>query len=413
MTSDCDIAESGGRGAARQFPARDFGFDDLDLSWLRAKRGEKWRGCGPGALPASLADMDYPVAPAVREALDAAVRRGDLGYPAWSTWTGANPLAGPFADRMDARHGWRPRPEWVRNVSDLLQALQVLLRLATRPGDAVAVQTPSYPPFLKTIEMMDRRVVACPFERDGGAWSFDAERLERDVRESECRVLLLVNPHNPTGRVLTRAELESLAGIAVRHDLLVIADEIMSDLCHAPHRHIPMASLGVEIAERTITVNSATKAFNFAGLRCAVMHLAPEMVREAFDSYPPDYFGPVNVLGVEATKAAWSEGDAWLAALTDHLRANRDLVAATLAEHAPAIGYDPPESAYLAWLDCRELGLAAEPAQHFREKARVELIPGRAFGAEGRGFTRLNFATSRTVLTEMLHRMADSLTPVR
>jgi cystathionine beta-lyase len=262
---------------------------------------------------------------------------------------------------------------------------------------------------LKTIELMGRRMIVNPIERSGDGWGFDPERLERDVAAARCRTLMIVNPHNPTGRVFTRVELQALAGIAVRHDMLIIADEVLADLAYAPHHHVPMATLGPEVADRTVTLTSATKAFNMAGLRCAVAHVAPARLREVLDAQPPDLFGPVNVLGVEATKAAWRHGDAWLSALLRHLAACRGLVTTALADRAPAIGYDPPEAAYLAWLDCRRMGRGAEPADYFRAEARVELSAGRTFGTEGAGFARLNFATSTEVLTEILDRMTTAL----
>jgi cystathionine beta-lyase len=190
--------------------------------------------------------------------------------------------------------------------------------------------------------------------------------------------------------------------------MLIVADEILAELAYPPHRHIPMASLAPEIADRTVTLSSATKSFNMAGVRCAVAHVAPARLREALDSYPPDFFGPVNVLGVEVTKAAWQHGDAWLAALVDHLHRNRDLLADVLADRAPAIKCDPPQAAYLAWLDCRGLGLDVAPADYFRTNARVALSAGETFGPEGNGFARLNFATSTKVLTEILDRVTSA-----
>lgn len=380
-------------------------FDDLDIRWLRSKRGVKWRPSGTGVLPASIADMDFPVAPPIREALSDVVRRGDLGYPTWSTWAGQNPLGEPFAARMEERYGWRLRPEWVSNYSDLLQVLQIVLHLTTERGDAVALQTPSYPPFLKTIELMGRIPVAGPIERSENGWEFDAQRLEEAIRSAGCKIMMIVNPHNPTGRVFTSAELHALADIALRNDMLILSDEVLADLAYRPYRHIPIASLSPEVAERTITMTSATKAFNFAGLRCAVVHVGPALVRDALSAYPPDFFGPVNVLGVEATKAAWQRGDSWLAGLVEHLDRNRQLVGKALAVRAPDIKVDLPEAAHLAWLDCRGLGLAVEPADYFLANARVELSAGNHFGAEGSGFARLNFATSRQVLAEILNRM--------
>lgn len=386
-----------------------FVFDDLHPAWLRNKQGLKWSMAGPDVLPAWVADMDFPVAPVIAGALEAALRRGDLGYPAWSTWTGVNPLAQPFAERMAELYGWRPEASHVRNLSDVLQALQILLQLTTRPGDAVAVQTPAYPPFLKTIQLMGRRVVPGPIERTTDGWRFDPQRLERAVSDADCRVLMLVNPHNPTGRVFTTEELYALAEIAQRNDMLIVADEVLADFVRPPYQHVPIASLDRSVAERTITINSATKSFNMAGLRLAVVHLAPGRVREQFDAYPPDFFGPVNVLAVEATKAAWQDGTPWLDALLTHLDRNRDLLNRAVAGWAPAVTGDPPEAAYLAWLDCRGLASEGSPAEWFRSRAKVQLSAGETFGPEGRGFARLNFATSADVLTDMLDRMTAAV----
>jgi cystathionine beta-lyase len=190
--------------------------------------------------------------------------------------------------------------------------------------------------------------------------------------------------------------------------MLVVADEIFAELAYPPYRHIPLASIGSDIAARTVTLTSATKAFNIAGLRCAVAHVGAERLREALDACPPDLFGVVDVLGVEATRAAWDKGGAWLAALMDHLRTNRDLVADTLAARVPAIGYHPPQATFLAWMDCRRLETATEPAAFFKAKARVELSSGEGYGPGGTGFARLNFATSTEILTEILDRMATA-----
>lgn len=388
--------------------AAEFNFENLDLRWLRRKEGVKWRRAEQDVLPAWMADMDFPVAQPISEAISAAVLRGDLGYPFWSNWMGSSPLAEPFAHRMNELYGWQPRPDWVRNMSDLVQAIQVVLYLATQPGEAVALHAPNYPPILKTITLMGRRVITSLLERAGDDWSFDPGRLEQDMTRAGCRTLIFVNPHNPTGHVFTQAELQALADIAVRNDMLVVADEIFAELAFPPHRHIPLASLGPDIASRTVTLTSATKAFNIAGLRCAVAHVGSARLREAFDACPPDLFGVLDVLGVEATKAAWDKGGAWLAALLDHLRANRDLIAATVAAQAPAIGYHPPQAAFLAWLDCRRLETATEPAAFFQEKARVMLLAGEGFGPGGAGFARLNFATSTGILTEILARMTTA-----
>jgi cystathionine beta-lyase len=222
--------------------------------------------------------------------------------------------------------------------------------------------------------------------------------------------LLLVNPHNPTGRAFTRDELAGIAEVVVEHDLLVIVDEVHADLVHAPNRHIPFASLGAEVAERTVTITSATKAFNLAGVRCAIGHFGSPTVRAALDAQPKHLLGAVSVLGVEATLAAWTDGDDWLAAVRAHLVSNRDLLAGLLASCLPGVRFSPPDATYLAWLDCRELGLPGDPAEFFRTRAGVELSPGPRCGPGGVGHARLNFATSSDILTDIVDRMAGAVT---
>ncbi len=380
------------------------GFDDLPLAWLRAKQGVKWHRPGPDLLPAWVADMDYPVAPPVRAAIVAAVDRGDLGYPDWPV----HPLAEPFARRMAARYAWDPDPGHVRGVTDLISALQLVLHLATRPGDGVVAHTPSYPPFPATVTGMSRRLIAAPLLPDGAGWTWDHDRLEREA--AGARVVLLVNPHNPTGRVLTRSELLRLADLAERHDLLVVADEIHADLTHAPHRHVPFASLSPETAGRTVTVTSATKAFNIAGLRTAIAHVGPAGLRAAWDAEPPDLHGTLNVLGVEATLAAWAQGDVWLRSLNAHLLAQRDHLAARI--HGTGVDLRPPEAGYLAWLDLGRLALPEQPGSFLRAHAGLELAEGSDYGPGNDHRVRLNFATSRALLDELIDRMLAGLAAV-
>ncbi len=258
------------------------------------------------------------------------------------------------------------------------------------------------------IERTGRRPLTVPVQETDGGPEFGPGPMERAAAAAagRCRVLFLVNPHNPTGRVLRRTELEELAELALRLDLLVISDEVHADLTHAPHRHIPFASLGPEIAARTVTLTSGSKAFNLAGIRCAVAHIGPPEVRAAVDAHRGLLFGQVGVLAVEALKAAWTSGDAWLADVHTVLERNRRL----LADRLPAgIRCRTPEATFLAWLDCRDLGLGTDPMPFFRDEARVLLFSGPAFGAGGEGFVRLNFGTSPGILEETLTRMDNAL----
>jgi cystathionine beta-lyase len=200
-----------------------------------------------------------------------------------------------------------------------------------------------------------------------------------------------------------------MAEIAVERDLLVVADEIHQDLLFPGHRHVPFASLDPEVARRTITFTSATKSFNIAGLCCAVAHFGPDAMLATIDAFPPHYLGRVSIAGIEATAAAWREGDAWLADLVRYLDANRERVSSFLRERLPSIDHVSPEATFLAWLDCRALDLAGGPHAFFLERARVALSDGPDFGEAGRGFVRLNFATSRAILDEIFERMAAAI----
>ncbi|MEU4689646.1 aminotransferase class I/II-fold pyridoxal phosphate-dependent enzyme [Actinoplanes sp. NPDC023714] len=363
---------------------------EVDVTRLRSGYGVKWGDLDEGVLGAWVADMDFPVAPAIRRRLHEAT---DFGYP---HWPGGDPVVAAFEERMATRHGWRPSPGRTRIFTDLIQILQVVIETTTRPGDGIAVHVPNYPPFLASIERAGRRVVA--LDPDGP--------LDRALL-ADCRLLLLVNPHNPTGRVFSRAELEELAGAAEEFDLTVLSDEIHADLIYAGRRHIPFASIGDDAAGRTVTATSATKAFNIAGLRCAVAHIGPSRLRAVLDRFPLDYFGQPSTLGRVATVAAWTECDPWLSALLDLLASNREQItrwAATLPWDA---GYRPPDATYLAWVNCAPLG--PDPAGFLEKKARVRLSRGADFGGGSASFVRINFATSPEMLTEILGRMSARL----
>ncbi|TDV41023.1 MalY/PatB family protein [Actinophytocola oryzae] len=377
-------------------------FDQLDERVLRFRPGGKWGSSGPGVLPASIADMDYPVAEPVIASLRRYIELGDFGYPDWS---GGSPLRAAFAYRMRQRHGWWADPEFVREFTDTTNAMRLVLEMCTDPGDGVAIHTPVFGPIGQLIQLLGRRLIPLPLNDTEQGWVFDADDCARRIAESGARALLLVNPHNPTGRAFTRGELRTLAEAADRHDLVVISDEVHADLTYAPHRHLPFASLDPELEARTVTMYGASKAFSLAGLRCSVAHIGIRSLRERLAALPP---GPsVNVLGMRASLAAWTEGESWLATVLDYLDGNRRLVARVVADELPEVRHHMPDATYLSWLDCRGLGVE-DPAALFREHGRVELSPGHLYNPGGDGFVRLNFATATPVLRKILDRMVDS-----
>jgi cystathionine beta-lyase len=398
-----------GRQAGSGRSPRYLVFDQLDERVLRFRPGVKWGSGGPGVLPASIADMDFPVPDPVVASLRRYIDMGDFGYPNWPD--GASPLRAAFAYRMKERYGWCPDPDHVREFTDVTYAVRVFLELSTKPGDGVAIHTPAYGPFTETIERLGLRLIPLPLIDTERGWVFDADDCARRMAERGCRVLILVNPHNPTGRVFTRDELMVLAEAAQRHDLVVISDDLHADLTYAPHRHLPFASLDPALEARTVTVYSASKSFSLAGLRCAVGHVGVASLREKLAEQPT---GPkVNVLGMRANLAAWTEGAGWLDTVVDYLDVNRRLVAEVIAERLPEIRHHMPEATYLAWLDCRGLDCGPDAAAYFRERGRVELNSGSGYNPGGDGFVRLNFATPTPVLREILDRMVDSVATSR
>ncbi|MGI5185946.1 aminotransferase class I/II-fold pyridoxal phosphate-dependent enzyme [Dactylosporangium sp. CA-152071] len=355
--------------------------------------GVKWGSTAPDTIAAWVADMDLGVAPAIRDGLLDLVHREDFGYP---FWRGEDPVVTAFEDWMRQRHGWSPRPGRTRVFTDVLQILQVMVEHTTAPGDGVAIHVPAYPPFLASIQRAGRRIVPLPMLDDGARWTFDTGRLAE--RLAGCRLLVLVNPHNPTGRVFDRAELAAVAAVAERLDLVVLTDEIHADLAYEPHRHTPFASLSEETAARTVTATSATKAFNLAALRLAVAHVGPPAVWRSLDAQPIDLYGTPGIAGRVATVAAWRESYTWLNRTRELLRRNRDTVAARLPHRAP-------EATYLSWIPWG----GTDPAGHLERAAKVRLSPGADFSAgtavDTAGFVRLNFATGPGVLAEMLDRL--------
>jgi cystathionine beta-lyase len=384
-------------------------FDQLDERVLRFRPGAKAGFSGPNVLPASEGDMDYPVAEPVIASLRRYIDLGDFGYPNWPD--GASPLRVAFAYRMKERYGWWADPDHVREFTDVTHATRVLLELCTEPGDGVAVHTPAFGPFTRMIGQLGRRLVPLPLIDGKAGWVFDADDCARRIAKAGARVLILVNPHSPTGRVFTHDELRAMAEAAERHGLTVISDELAADLTYGAHRHVPFASLDPAVGARTVTLYSASAAFGLAGLRCAVSHVGVRSVREKL-AVGTGHLPSVNVLGMRATLAAWTEADAWLDTVLEYLDGNRRLIAETVAERLPGVRHHSPRATYLAWLDCRDLGVP-DPARFFRERARVDLDAGHHYNPGGDGFVCLNFATATPILREVLDRMVESVTTVR
>lgn len=381
-----------------------FGLDSISLDWLQAKPGGKWAKY-PGDLAAWVADMDFRPAPAIAAAVRAVADAGDFGYPVWQSMRRPSPAEEAFVAWSARRHGWQIEATDLMAMADVVQAIQLVLHTSTAPGDRVVVHTPAYPPFLSSVEKTGRELVRLPARRDAASatgWSFDYEWLDAELSARPAAAMLISHPHNPTGHVFGEDELRLLAELAERHDLLVISDEIHADLTYAPHVHRPLALFA---PARTVTITAPSKAFGMPGLRYAVAHFGSARARAAVGQLPDHLLGTVSITAVAAAAAAWTESDEWLAAVVAHLDRQRHLLATLLAESLPSVVYTPPAATYLAWLDCRALGLGDDPSQAFSARG-VRLSEGPNFGVEGLGSARLNFATSSAVLREIVARLA-------
>lgn len=380
-------------------------FDDLDIGQLRARTGEKWSQFGDDVLPAWVADMDFPPPPPIGAALARMVELGDLGYP---VNPGPGDLPTVFAERVARRYGWHPDPPMVEVITDVMQALYTGVEVYSEKGEGVVIQTPIYPPFLLAATRTERRAVPNTLVRGPDAYQIDFDALARAF-DAGSGLLLFCNPHNPTGRAFGRGELEELAELVLTRDVVVIADEIHADLVYPDRQHIPLASLGPEIAARTVTLMSASKAFNIAGLRCAVAAFGSAELKRRFAAVPRQLLGGHGSPGLLAARVAWEECQDWLDAVLRYLRGNRDFVFDFVARELPGVEQHRPEATYLSWLDCSALQLEPDPFRYFLDRGRVALSAGADFGAGFEGFVRLNFATSSSILRQILERMKGAL----
>lgn len=378
--------------------------DDLSIDELRRRRSAKWTHYPAGVIPAWVAEMDFPSADPILRVVKAAADRSDFGYPGFMEDSTFGPTVARWAERT---YGWNVDPDRVTIVPDVVKGLQVALQVLTEPGDRVVIQPPVYPPFFSVIKETGRRIVENPLVLRDGRFEVDLAGLEEAM--GAARAFILCNPHNPTGRAFGRRELQAMADLAVRHDVAVIADEVHSPLTLPGAGHTVFATLGEEIAARTITVTAASKAWNFGGLKCGWAAGGSAELGARLRGLGHLATGGAGILGIAATEAAYEHGGPWMEEVVAYLDGNRRLLGELLEKHLPDIGYAAPEATYLAWLDCRALGLHPDPYTFFLDRARVAFSAGPNFGTQGEGFVRLNFATSRAILTEMVERMAAAV----
>ncbi|MGI8737400.1 MAG: MalY/PatB family protein [Candidatus Eremiobacter antarcticus] len=358
-------------------------------------------------LPAFVAEMDFPLAPVVRAALQSAIDNDDCGYADDAELTSA------FTDFAKQRFDWTVDSARVFAVPDVMAGMAEALRMTTERGDGVVINPPVYPPFFEVINTVERRVVGVPLlhDADNGTLALDFAGLEKAFAAG-ARAYFLCSPHNPVGRVWSRADLERIADLVMRYDVTVISDEIHGPLSMPGVDFVPFLTVSKGLGAN-VAVTSASKAWNIAGLKCGVLIAGTDELAERlharFKAMPTEIITRVGHLGVFASVAAFREGGQWLDELRSHLARNAALLKQLLADQIPAARYAPPDATYLAWIDFTALHLGADPARHFLKKGNVALFRGLDFGAQGANFARLNFATSSEILREIVRRMAASL----
>lgn len=370
---------------------------DIHVADLRRRRSAKWTHHASDVLPLFVAEMDVRLAPNISAALQTALELSDTGY------------AGDTAELIDAfcgfarrRWQWQVEPADVRTCADLAVGATEILRCLVRPGEGVVVMPPVYPPFYTWIREIGAEPVAVPLIEQHRGGRLDLEGIDQALKAG-TRVVLLCHPHNPLGRIHDRDELRTLAEIARHHGATVICDEIHGPLTHPGHAFHPYLTVSDAAAETGIALTSASKAFNIAGLKCAL--IVTPRPRMQLDRLPAELPWGTGHLGVLAATAAFTDGDDWLDRLADSLSANVTLLQKHLRKHLPGVTFPTPQATYLAWLDCSALDLGPDPAAEFLAQARVALGSGLDFGPSGQGHVRLNFGCSPEMIEEAVARM--------
>jgi len=372
---------------------------NCSVAELAARKSFKWRTYPPDVLPAFVAEMDFTVAEEISETVRAALAIGDTGYPH------VGELGEAFASYAEGRLGWRPRSDWVFAVPDVMTGIVEVLLATTPHGSGVVISPPVYGPFFFRLGFIGRRVVEAPLRRlDDGSYDLDFEAVEQALAQPDVCAYLLCSPHNPLGNVWSRDQLVTIADLCQRHDVQLLVDEIHAPLTMPEARYVPFGSIDHEMTERAFIFSSASKGWNIAGLKCGIAiagsaHGA-SVLAERWEALLCSH------LGLLGSVAAFTQSLPWLDAAVRQIAENRRLLARLLREQLPAVGYVPGSATFLAWLDCRNLGLGDDPAGAFLERGRVALSPGAEFGDQGAGFARLNIGTSPDLISEAVRRMA-------
>ncbi len=385
-------------------PATLHPFDAPTRLDLDRPQSRKW-SLHPGHIGAWVAEMDFGVAPVIAEAMHRAIDEGTLGYL-------SPPLAADLgvatSEWMRQEYGWTVDPERVHPVSDVMAVLRVAVEEYAPAGSAVIVPTPAYMPFLTYLPSIGHPVIEVPGVEVDGRWTHDLQAID-DAFAAGARTLVLCNPHNPTGTVVARAELEAIAEIVERHGGRVFADEIHAPLRYDGREFVPYASVSDATAAHTVTGTSASKAWNIPGAKTAQLITSNERDQALYRQFGFAVQHGAATLGVVASTAAYRYGRPWLDGVIDYLDGSRELLGSLVREHLPGAKYRMPDATYIGWIDTSALGIDGPPAAFFREHAGVVLTEGSLLGAGYEDFVRVVFATPRPILEEAFAAMGDAL----
>ena len=379
----------------------DFPIDSL--AQLHLRKSVKWQAFNPDVIPAWIAEMDFALAEPIAAKLHDAIHRSDTGY----AWTGE--VGEALSVFSATRWNWIIEPEQVMSVGDVITGVTHVLIAMTNPGESVVINSPVYPPFFTTItNAAQREVVDVPLIWDGVRYTFNQAKMEEVFSRSEVTAYLMCSPHNPTGRVFDHTEMQFIANLAKKYQVLVVADEIHAPITHLDYEFIPYLSVAGE--GRAVSVISASKAWNIAGLKCAQVVSNSKQLHDTLAGLIPiEVQQSSGHLGALAAVTAYTQGSPWLDTMLAHLDTQVTLLRDLLDRHLPGVSFVAPQASFLAWLDCRALELELDPATYFLNRSQVALNSGPTFGPSGAGFARLNFATSAQILEEIVIRMARSV----
>ena len=364
-------------------------------------------------IPMWVADMDFPTAPPIVEAL-----QKRAAHPFYSYTMSPPSLTEAVVDRVRRKYNWKIEPEWVVYTPGVVSALHIAVRALTRPGDEIILQEPVYYPFFGAVTGSGCQIAHNNLKLARGKYTMDFADLEGKFRpaagaratHSRAKAIILCNPQNPIGRVWGREELKRLGEIVIGNGAVVISDEIHCELLFRGFRHTPFASISEEFAQNSIVCMAPSKTFNLPGLQASSIIIPNKKLRDSFSDASAGIIHGLNIFGMTAMEAAYRFGDEWLEQLLDYLQGNLDITKAYFKERIPKIKVIEPQGTYLLWLDCRALGLDDLALRQFmREQARVGFDDGFVFGAGGSGFERMNIACPRSLLREALGRIEKAV----